>query len=394
MPLFKYQVIDTNSRKTFGVIKGDSKEEVTRILKKQGFFIVSLAETKLSGESKFDKQLLISFTRDLSQLLKASLPLYESLLEVEEKYKNHKAHPILVNICEGVRKGERLSKILNSYPKVFDKVYISMVMAGEEVGEIDRVFFELTQLLTRQDKLKKQIGSALLYPSFLLSFCFVVIIALLFFLIPSMEQLFEGREVEGMTKFVLSASLFCRQHVIAIFLNLVALMIAPFFCIKIEKFKKFISLTLLQIPIIKVMIVQSVIARFSRTLGVLLMSSVSFIEALNLSKKVMNHPVFEDLMAKAERSVLKGEKFSKELASSTYFPPLVSRMIAIAEEAGTMSSMLINLADIYEGELDKSLTRFTSMLQPVILLVLAIIVGVVIMSILLPLTDVGSFLNG
>ncbi len=394
MPLFKYQVIDNNSRKTFGVMKGDSKEEVTRILKKQGFFIVSLAETKLSGESKFDKQLLISFTRDLSQLLKASLPLYESLLEVEEKYKNHKAHPILVNICEGVRKGERLSKILNSYPKVFDKVYISMVMAGEEVGEIDRVFFELTQLLTRQDKLKKQIGSALLYPSFLLSFCFVVIIALLFFLIPSMEQLFEGREVEGMTKFVLNTSLFCRQHVIAIFLNLITLMIAPFFFIKVEKFKKFICLTLLQIPIIKTMIVQSVIARFSRTLGVLLMSSVSFIEALNLSKKVMNHPVFEDLMAKAEHSVLKGEKFSKELASSRYFPPLVSRMIAIAEEAGTMSSMLINLADIYEGELDKSLTRFTSMLQPVILLVLAIIVGVVIMSILLPLTDVGSFLNG
>lgn len=150
---------------------------------------------------------------------------------------------------------------------------------------------------------------------------------------------------------------------------------------------------LLKVPFLKKLITQAVLARFSRALSVMLNSSVNLMEALKLSKQIMNQPQFEKIITRCEQSILQGGKFSGNLENEPLIPRLVVRMIAIAEQSGNLSEMLKNIAEIYEQELDKSLTRFTTMLQPVMLIILAIIVGVVILSILLPLTDVGSFLT-
>lgn len=394
MPLYRYHALSKEGKKTAGVINADSYDVAKELLRRQKIYVTKLLSYQEKQKAlQIPGQLLIAFTRDLSQLLKAGLPLYESLLAIEEKYRAHKAHPLFLDLCDKVKHGEHLSAALGAYPKIFDQIYISMIASAEETGTLPSVFSQLEKLISRQHKLKKQLISAMIYPMFLLSFCFIVITALFFFLIPSMQQLFEGRTLHPMTQAILSISLFLRKHG-ALLGSITALFIVSavlFFSSKMGKV--ILQKTFLKIPILNRMITQAVLVRFCRALSVMLSSSVSLIEALKLSKRIMNNPCFEDVITKAEEKIMQGGKLSDELSKSSLIPSLVVRMLSISEEAGNASEMLQNIADIYEEELEKSLMRFTSMLQPVMLLFLAVVVGIVILSILLPLTDVGSFLS-
>jgi general secretion pathway protein F len=394
MPLYRYQALSKEGKKLLGVVHADSYEVARELLRKQKIYVVNLTHYQEKTKAlHLPGSLLIAFTRDLSQLLKAGLPLYESLLAIEEKYRSYKAHPLFLDVCDKVKHGKSLSMALQAYPKTFDQIYISMVASAEETGSLPTTFIQLEKLISKQHKLKKQLVSAMIYPLFLLSFCVIVVIALFFFLIPSMQQLFEGRVLHPMTRCVLSTSVFLREH--GLFLNTsVMLMLAGsivFF--GREQGKRIVQKGLLKIPILKRMITQSVLVRFCRALSVMLSGSVPLIEALKLSKRIMNNPWFEEAITKAESQVMQGGKLSEELGKSPLIPSLMVRMLSISEEAGNAPEMLQNIAEIYEEELEKGLLRFTSLLQPVMLLFLAVVVGIVILSILLPLTDVGSFLN-
>lgn len=394
MPLYRYHALSNEGKKTIGVINADSYDVAKELLRRQKIYIIKLHNYKEKQKAlELPGQMLIAFTRDLSQLLKAGLPLYESLLAVEEKYKTHKAHPLFLDICDKVKHGQNLSDALGAYPKTFDQIYISMIASAEETGSLPAVFSQLEKLISRQHKLKKQLISAMIYPMFLLSFCFIVITALFFFLIPSMQQLFEGRTLHPMTQVILSISIFLRKYgaLLGSIIAIIILSAAWFF--SRQSGKRLLQKVFLKVPILNRMITQAVLVRFCRALSVMLSSSVALIDALKLSKKIMNNPCFEEVITKAEEKIMQGGKLSDELSKSSLIPSLVIRMLSISEEAGNASEMLQNIAEIYEEELEKSLTRFTSMLQPVMLLFLAVVVGVVILSILLPLTDVGSFLS-
>lgn len=394
MPLFKYQGVSNQNKKTSGVIKADSLATAKDELRKNKVFITKIGQHKEKYETRsISNGMLISFTRDLSQLLRAGLPLYESLLAIEEKYKNHPSHSLFLEMCDQVKLGKDLSDVLTLFPKIFDQIYISMVRSAEETGSLDLVFSELEKLISRQQKLKKQIISALIYPLFLLFFCILVVNALFFFLIPSMEQLFEGRALHPMTETILSISRFMRDY--GIFLASVSLLFSLFLFafFSHRRGKVFYKALLLKLPLINKMTQHAVLTRFCRALSVMLKSSVSLVEGLSLAKRTMNHPSFEAIIDHAKAEIMQGGRLSVNLSKSPLIPSLVIRMVAISEETGNMSEMFQNIALIYEEELEKSLTRFTAMLQPVMLLFLAIVVGVVILSVLLPLTDVGSFLN-
>ena len=394
MPLYAYEALTSFGKKKKGVIKADSLVLAKELLKRETLFPTHLEICKkIQREISLSSTMLIAFTRDLSQLLSAGLPLYESLLAIEEKYHGHAAHPLLADLCEKIKQGKKLSEVLSFYPKVFDKIYISMIASSEETGSLEAAVKELEKLISKAQKLKKQLISAMIYPIFLLSFCHVVIAGLLFFLIPSMEQLFEGRELHPMTHAVLMVSCFFRSHGLVL---LVALIVTFLVCIgyfRTEKGIFFLKKSLLKMPIIGKMMTEAILVRFSRSLCVMLRGSVPLTQALALSCKTMNHPLFEQIILQSEKRILQGGKLSEELSRNKLIPSLVVRMVSIGEEAGTMAQMFYNIADIYEEELERSLTRLTAMLQPIILLFLAIVVGVVIISILLPLTDVGSFLN-
>ena len=394
MALFKYEALAGDGKKVEGAVNADSLEIAKELLKRQKILVTKIFDTQeKNSKSELSDAILLGFTRDLAQLLQAGIPLYESLLAIEEKYQRTKYHTIFLDLCDKVKHGKLLSKALSLYPKSFDQIYIAMVSSAEETGSLAEVFFQLEKLIERQQKLKKQLLSAMIYPAFLFSFCIIVTAALFFFLIPSMQQLFEGRELHPLTQTILNISAFLNAHGLKLVIGAFLTFIGAAIAFRQETSRLFIKKWNLKIPLFKRLITASVMVRFARALSVMLSSSVSMIDALRLSKKIMKHPLFEEVISQAELKIMQGHKLSEELSKSELFPSLVVRMISIAEESGKISDMLLNISKIYEEELEKNLSRLTSLLQPVVLLFLAIVVGIVVLSILLPLTDVGSFLN-
>jgi len=394
MALFKYAAVNEQGKVIKGVIDADSATEAKERLRRQQHFITSFE--LLEGKQKeivLPPPLLLSFTRELGQLLKAGLPLYESLVTIEEKYKKHRAHPLFLDFCDHLKNGSTLSSALKKYPKSFDEIYLAMVTAAESTASLPEVFKQLAELISRQQKLKRQLISALMYPGFLGLFCLCITAGLLFFVIPTMQELFEGRPLHPLTQTVLSVSQFANQHrfFLAVFLLSFAALLFTFS--RHPKTKKIISFLSLKIPFVKTVLIHSALVRFCRASSMLLTGGVPLLQTLTLSRRVMKQPLLENEIALAENKIMEGGSLSQQLKFSSLIPALVPRMLAIAEETGELAPMFHNIALIYEEEVDKHLTQLTTFLQPILLLILGGIVGIVVLSILLPLTDVSSFLS-
>ncbi len=375
-----------------GVIDADSYPMAKEKLHKKQVLITQISEFEKKDKEIFlPPPLLLAFTRELGQLLRAGLPLYESLLTIEEKYQKHKAHPLFLDLCDRLKGGSSLAAAFARYPKTFDRVYLSMIQAAEQSGSLVHSLDELKELITRQQKLKKQLFSALAYPSFLAVFCFIVLTSLLVFVIPSMKELFEGRELHPMTYCVLAASNFITEYGLFLFSSFVALGIIAFFLLRKRETKIMMQKFLIKVPFVRNLILQSALIRFCKSASVLLTHGVPLMETLMLSRKLMKNPLLEEAIESAEKGVIEGKKLSEELKKSPHIPQLMIRMLAIAEETGKMSNMLQNISEIYDENLEKDLSQLTAVLQPALLIVLGAVVGLVVLSILLPLTDVSSF---
>lgn len=394
MPLFRYKALGLNGKEIKGVIDADSLTIAKERLKKQQCFVTSLIALKNDEKEIFlSPSLLLAFTRELAQLLKAGLPLYESLVTIEEKYSRHPSHPLFLDLSDHLRRGSSLSSALKRYPKTFDRVYLSMVQVAEQSGNLPMIFEQLKEWILRQQKIKKQLFSALAYPSFLALFCSFIVFALLFFVIPSMKELFESRELHPVTSLVLSVSQFVTSHVLFLSLLLVLLILGPLILLRQQSGKRFLYRLSLQLPLVKTLQLHSALVRFCRSLSMLLKGGVPLLDALLLARNVVKSPLMEDSIAIAEKKILQGERLSRAFENLTLIPPLVFRMLSLAEETGKMGEAFFNLAEIYEEEVEKHLQQLSTFLQPVLLITLGAIVGLVVLSILLPLTDVGSFIS-
>ncbi|MBF5059272.1 type II secretion system F family protein [Candidatus Neptunochlamydia vexilliferae] len=394
MTLYQYTALSPEGRRIMGMINADSIDLAKERLRKEQVLVTKLATyTKRGKELTISGSLLIGFTRDLHVLLRAGLPLYDSLLTLEEKYRRTKLHPIFLDLCDQVKEGRCFSKALEDYPRIFDPIYLSMVQAGEESGSLEQSFRELEILIGREQSLKKKLSSAMIYPAFLGSFCLIVIGVLLFFLIPSMSELFEDRSLHPMTQTLLSLSHFLNRHALPIFITLASIILGGVFLVRHPKGKEKVKEMMLHVPVVKRLYIETVMARFCRVFAILFKGGVAMIECLRLSKRVMKHPSFEKEVTRAEVKVLEGKRLSEEFQKSPLFPSLVIRMLAIAEESGRVAEMMGHLSDIYEEDIEKSLSRFTTLLQPVMLLFLGVVVAIILLAVLLPLTDVSSILT-
>lgn len=394
MTLFQYAAVSAEGRKLIGLINADSIELAKERLRKQKVLVTRVTPyTKKGEEMKISSPLLIGFTRDLHVLLRAGLPLYESLITLEEKYRRTKLHAIFLDLSDQVREGRLFSSVLRDYPKIFDPVYISMVKAGEESGSLEQSFKELEKLIGREHALKKRISAAMIYPLFLGTFCLTVISVLLFFLIPSMSELFEERTLHPMTQFILSLSRFLNTHMVPVFISSASFILGIFFLVRHPRGKEKIRALLLHIPLVKRLFSEIILGRFCRVFSILFNGGVTMIESLRLSKQVMKHASFEKIISDVEKKVLEGGKLSEELRESPLIPSLMIRMLAVAEESGRIAEMMHHLSGIYEDDVEKSLSKLTSLIQPVMLLFLGIVVAVILLAVLLPLTDVSSVLT-
>ncbi len=394
MPLFRYEAVGSNGKSLESVIDADSLAAARERLRKQHIFVVSLEPLKKrTKQLKLSNPLLQSFTRELSQLLRAGLPLYESLVTIEEKYRKTTVHPLFLDLCDHLKAGALFSSILKRYPGSFGPIYLAMVQVGEKSGNLPFAIECLYQLLTKQQKLKKELLAALTYPALLGVFCFFIVCGLLFFMVPAMQELFEGRPLHPMTATVLALSrwLTCNASVLAA--TLAGMALVGIYAFKQKKTRLFIEGVSLKLPYVKTLILDSNWVRFFRVSGLLLKGGLPLVETLQLAQYVLTSERLKSVVERAEAGVLEGKRLSEVLRIDPIVPPLVSRMFALAEETGKMGEALENLADIYEEEVGKHLSQLTTYLQPALLILLGAIVGVVILSILLPLTDVSSFLS-
>lgn len=394
MPLYRYNAVSPEGKTIKGVIDADSLLVAKDRLRKQQILVTAVIPLQNKQDQlALPPNLLLSFTRELAQLLKAGLPLYESLLTIEEKYRRNKAHPLFLDLCDHLKEGSALSSALKRYPGTFDKIYLSMVQVAEQSGKLAVVFDQLAQLITRQQKLKKQLFSALSYPVFLALFCSCIVCGLLFFVIPSMRELFEERSLHPITATVLAISKWVNDHVTFLIITFCTFLIGLALAIRSRHSQRYVYEFSLKLPFIKTLLLHSALVRFCRSLAMLLAGGVPLLEALSLSRNVVKSPLIEEAIVDAEKRVGQGEKISVAFKGATILPSLVLRMLALAEETGKMDDAFFNLAEIYDEEMEKHLAQLTTFLQPALLITLGAIVGLVVLSILLPLTDVSSFIS-
>ncbi len=391
--MFRYKAI-YNGKKISGHINADDSHEAQQKLFKKELLITSLfpLTMKKRGIILLKKELFI-FTSELVKLLQAGLSLFEVLITLEEKYRGHRAHPLLLDLQEKIKEGRHFSEALRGHPNSFDNLYISMIENAEKTGALTKALQELQNLLEKRQVLKKKCLAAIIYPSLLASFSFVVLAILLFYVIPTLSELFEGRAIHPFTAFILSVSRWANQMKGALAASVALFIIGGGYVIFSGKGKKTFSPISSHFPVVKDLFIKIALAKFCREGASLLSGSVPFLQAIRLSKASMIHPELEKIIEMAANKVEEGGKFSEILREAPLIPPLVTRLISIAEEGGNLPVMLLHIASLYEDEVEKDLTRLTQVLQPALLLFIGFIVGFVLLSILIPLTDVNSFLN-
>ncbi len=394
MSLFQYLAINESNKKVKGIVDASNLLDAQQKLIQKNFTLLKIdpLKTKTITKNITPKETL-QFTRELAKLLSASLPLYDALASLEEKYRSKKIHSVILCLCDRVKAGKSFSSALSEFSTIFDKLYCSIVANAERVGTLSDAFNELTLILTNQQAIRKKVVSTLTYPCILMAFCFCVLVSLFFFVIPSLSELFEDRDVHFFTRFILSISKWLNEKKILLFILSITSIASIYLLTLTKKFKAYFQSIILKVPLVGDMLQKLSIIRFSRSLSTLLEGGVSFIYALRSATKVMKHVYLEDRLKDIEKKMLEGGSFSSELEKIPSIPSFMIRMISIAEKSGNLPFILKQVAEIEEEDLSNNLSQITSIIQPVILLFLGLIVGIVLLAVLIPLTDVSSFIN-
>lgn len=393
MPLFRYKELSKTKADKIRFIDANDLSDA-----KKKLHALKIIAEKITPYNSFrknfslDKKHQLMLTKDLYYLLHSNLPLYESLLTLEDKYRSHKIYPMILDITDSVKYGRRLSSVLKEYKKAFSSIYVSMIQSAEKSGHLDKAFLELSIMIETSEKWQKKIRGTLVYPLFLLSFSIAILFGLFLFIIPSMAELFEDRALHPLTSAVLTISnLMCSNlYTLALIMALIFLCITA--CIYSKRANTFVKKHLYKIGVIKDLTTKIAIERFTTSLYNLLESTVPILEALKLAKGSLSHPYLEEDVDNILKRVKKGEKFSQAIGNSTYFPKIVSKMISTGEHAGSLSMVLKHISALFHEEVKSALEKFTALLQPILLLLIGIIVGVVLLAVLIPLTDVSSLL--
>jgi general secretion pathway protein F len=390
---FRYAGFLPNGKKRKGFINADDLLDAKHKLLHAQFLLTKIEDCSPKKSPSLSKSEVLIFTRELSKLLKAGLPLFEALVSLEEKYQGHKFHPVLIDLCAAVKEGRSFSKALARHASCFDRLYLCMIENAESTGSLSQALDELSQLTSKSLSLKKQLLAALLYPSLLASFCLAVLGTLLFYIIPSLADLFEGRSLHPFTAFILALSKWVNVNKGALILALLAVACSVMICFFSKKGKNVLFSLSLRIPVLGSLMSKVALARFCRSCSALLHSGLPFLESLRLGRKVIRHPPIEKVLEDAEMNLLRGGNVSAVLQASPHIPSLFVRMLSLAEISGNLPVMMLHLSEIYEEELEKSFSKITQMAQPILLLFFGAVIGLVLLSVLMPLTDVGSFLE-
>jgi len=399
MPLFHYRAKDRQGRSIAATIEAEDIRTAARILREKGYFISELKEPGKGLQKEISipalergpnlKDIAI-FSRQLATMLSAGLPIVQAIAILERQTENKKFKAMLKEIRADVEGGSSFSDALDKH-KVFSRLYVNLVRAGETSGTLDSVLDRLATFLEKDLELRGKIKSAMTYPVIVLAFAIIITYFLMVGIVPMFASILTdlGSELPLLTRVLIIIADFLQHGVLYIIGFSLAVYFAYRYYYATPRGRRVIDGLKLRMPVFGNLNKKSAIARFSRTFGLLVSSGVNVIEAMDITRGTAGNAIVEDILSETKESIQVGEPIhSTLLRYPQVFPPMVSSMIAIGEETGALDAMLQKVADFYEREVDEAVSSLTAAIEPVMIIVLGAIVGAIVAGMFLPLFQI------
>jgi general secretion pathway protein F len=408
MPVYDYQALDTKGKTVTGIIDADGAQAARNKIRALGSFPVKVKEVTGGESSKETRgvsfQGLFSrvtpahvslWTRQLATLTGAGFPLVSALTTLVSQSKTQGFTKIAARIKDSIVEGNSFASALTLYPSVFSKIYINMVRAGETSGTLEVVLQRLADIMEKQQELKSRIQTAMAYPILMTLIGTLVLFFLMTFVVPNITTIFEdmNQALPTPTRFLIAASDIFKGYWWLLVVAIVAALVALKMFRKTERGLASTDRAILRLPIMGSMLRRIAVARFSRTLASLLENGVTMLPALEIVRNVTGNVVISGLIENASNDVEKGQALGLALAADEVFPDLAVQMIQVGEQSGELESMLYKIADVYENEVQSSIMSMMAMLEPVMILVMAVVVLFIVLSICLPIFEMNQLVG-
>jgi len=392
MPLYTYKVKTQKGELLEDLIQAPSVKDAASSLTSDGYKILTIKKVEQSIGGFMSGSISISekanFCRFLATMLRAGLPLPEAIDIIREESKNRKLKKILMDVSFEVRKGKTISSVLSKYKKDFDPVFLTMVKAGEDSGTKDKSFDYLSKQLIMTYELIQKVKGAMMYPIVILCAMVAMLVVMLVFVLPKLAQVFLDLNVPlpPTTKFVMGVGIFIGKYTTEVIIGVFALGILCFMLFTIQKTRDAIFDFFMKLPAIKGIVIQIDIARFSRTLSTLLTSGVPIMTCLEVCANILRQPALRKQAKLFGAGVAQGKQLSEMLmVGKQVFPPTVTQTIKAGEKSGSLEEVLEEMAEFYEREVDFNLKRVTSLIEPLLMLVIGIAVGAMVIIMITPI---------
>ena len=425
MPRYTYVVLDARGQESTGLVEARSSNEAIGQLRQAGYFPTSVYEegkggpdgkvsragakaarvarprTKISivlfQRKKVKPKIMMIFTRQLATLIDSGLPLLRGLNVLAKQERDTVLRNTINKLADGVQGGSTFSESLAQHPLIFNHLYVNMVKAGEVGGVLELVLRRLAEFQEKAQKIKNKVVAAMVYPIIVMTMAIAIMTFLLVFIVPKFEAIFHDmlgdKPLPAITLFVIGVSNFVKNDGLVLLGLLIAAVAAYKLIARTRAGRSIIDRFKLRVPLFGDLIRKTAISRFSRTLGTLVTSGVPILQALNITRETAGNMVIAGAISQVHDSVKEGESIVQPLEASGAFPPMAISMIDVGEETGQLPEMLLKIADVYDDETDNSVAALTSMLEPIMIVFLALVVGTIVIALFMPLISIISGLQ-
>lgn len=393
--IYKYKAVNLNGEIVEGSFETSSKEEVIEMLKSKDFMPISVEVDieKAAQSNIFDKKVskkdLAIFCRQFYTMVDAGIPIIKCIDILTEQSDNKSLKKALTDMGLEVQKGTNLSGSMKKHKKTFPLILVNMIEAGEASGNLDNILERMAVHFEKENKLESKIKSALIYPAVLIVVSVAVVVFMLVGVMPTLIGMFEnsGTELPGITLFLLNLSNFLRDYWYLVSGIIGGLSGFFIYYRSTLRGKKRLSILKIRTPFIKTINKKIITSRFTRTLSTLMSSGIALIEALEIAGNIINNQIIKEKLEEGIEGIKKGEALSKIIREMDIFSPMVYSMISVGEEAGSLDTILIKTADFYDDEVEISLQKMTTLIEPVLLIGMAIVIGFIVIAMALPMFD-------
>lgn len=419
MAKFSYVALDSRGTEVSGEIDADSQTLALAKIREKGLFPTSVtdaasapkkaktpARKSKSGGAGLKKEIklpvlftprvktkeLMVFTRQMATLVDAGLPLVRAMQVLERQEKHLGLKKALAEMADSIQSGSTFAEALAQHPKIFNKLYVNMAKAGEVGGVLDQVLIRLAEFMEKAQKIKNKVVGAMVYPIVVLMMALGILTFLMIVIIPKFKDIFsellEGQALPGLTQFVMNSSELMTTRLPYLVVGLVVLIFLIKLAAKTAKGAYILDGIKLRMPIFGNLIRKTVVGRFTRTLGTLMSSGVPVLQALNIVRDTAGNEVIAKAVSQIHDAVKEGENMAPPIESSGVFPPMVVSMVQVGEETGELPEMLMKISDSYDDEVDNAVAGLTSVIEPLLIVMLALIVGTIVIALFLPLISI------